>query len=352
MNARLTSVAVLLLAASFAACQVPQTLPPAPPTASAPATLAVDRTPGWVGEPLSWSKLVDVESWLATREPTADPFWKVEGELVLNQGRMELARSEENGQKSTENTARARLFTSRAGLQRVIAGSEATPDQKKRAETALAQCNRLLGVQAAQPKLGLAVIPRARWGAMPANTAHMDKTRGGYRRITVHHSADREPPNLDGSVSASAAEVRSIQKAHMEGKETGYADIGYHFVIDPFGHVFQGRDLAWQGAHAAGANNVQNIGVCLIGNFDEETPTKPALEALRKLLDEQRTLWKIPRSEVLTHQELKSTECPGRNLAKWVQAYRHAAGTTAAPVEATAHLNANAATRDPSLRGN
>ncbi len=352
MNARLTPVAVLLLAASFAACQAPQTLPPAPPSPSAPATPAVDRTPTWVGEPLSWSKLVDIESWLATREPTADPFWKVEGELTLNQGRMELARSEENGQKSTENTARARLFTSRAGLQRVIAGSEATADQKKRAETALAQCNRLLGVQSAQPKLGLAlaVIPRASWGAMPANTAHMDKTRGGYKRITVHHSADREPPALDGSVSKSAAEVRMIQKAHMEGKETGYADIGYHFVIDPYGRVFQGRDLTWQGAHAAGANNVQNIGVCLIGNFDEEAPTKAALDTLRKLLDEERAQWKIPRSQVFTHQELKSTECPGRNLASWVQAYRHAGAAAAAPVEATAKLSP--APREASNRAN
>jgi N-acetylmuramoyl-L-alanine amidase len=342
MNARLTSAAVVLvLASSLGACRTTapiEPLPPAPPSSSTPAARASDRAPEWVGEPLSWSKLVDVEAWLATRDPSSDPFWKVEGEITLNQGRMELAKTEKNGQKASENATRARLFTSRAGLQRVVAGTEATADQKKRAEASLAQCNKLLGVQAAQPKLGLAVIPRARWGAMPANVSHMDKTRGGYRRITVHHSADREPPNLDGTVAKSAAEVRSIQKAHMEGKETGYADIGYHFVIDPYGRVFQGRELAFQGAHAAGANNVQNLGVCLIGNFDEEAPTKAALDALKKLLDEQRTIWKIPRSQVLTHQELKSTECPGRNLAKWVQAYRHAAGTPA-PVEAAARAN-------------
>ena len=341
MNARLTSVAALLLLAILpCACRTSpsiQPLPPAPPTTSGPAMRAIDRTPAWVGEPLTWSKLVDIESWLATRGPSGDPFWKVEGELALNQGRMELAKTEKTGQKATDNARRARLYTSRAGFQRVIAGTEATPDQKKRAEVSLAQCNQQLGVQGGSAKLGLAVIPRARWGAMPANYSHMDKMRGGYRRITVHHSADREPPTLDGSVAASAAEVRSIQKAHMEGKETGYADIGYHFVIDPFGRVFQGRELPWQGAHAAGANNVQNMGVCLIGNFDEEKPTKPALDALKKLLDEQRTIWKIPRTQVLTHQELRSTECPGRNLARWVQTYRRAG--TAAPVEATARAN-------------
>jgi hypothetical protein len=186
------------------------------------------------------------------------------------------------------------------------------------------------------PRAALPIIPRSQWGAMTAIAAHMDKNRGGWRRMTVHHSAERVPPELDGTFAESAAAVRSIQKAHMEGKETGYGDIGYHFVIDPYGRVFQGRDLAWQGAHAAGANNVQNIGICLIGNFDEEKPTKAALDRLRQLLDNLRSTWKIPRSQVFTHQELKSTECPGRNLARWVEAYRH---TAVAPVEASARAN-------------
>ncbi|MFN0008371.1 MAG: peptidoglycan recognition family protein, partial [Planctomycetota bacterium] len=175
-------------------------------------------------------------------------------------------------------------------------------------------------------------------GAKPAHPDHMDKNRGGYRRITVHHSAEREPPDLNGSVGQSAAAVRSIQKAHMDGKETGYGDIGYHFVIDPYGRVFEGRDLTWQGAHSAGANNVQNIGICLIGNFDEEKPTKAAVDKLRQLIDSMRSKYKIARSQVLTHQELKKTECPGRNLARWVEGYRKM-GTTASAVTAAARAN-------------
>ncbi|HEV8113961.1 MAG TPA: peptidoglycan recognition family protein [Planctomycetota bacterium] len=349
MNARLTRMPgrrsigsiflVLLPIVSFAACRAVAPvapLPPAPP--SEPATPAVARTPTWVGEPLSWAKLGAIETWLATDGVTADPFWRVEGEIALHQGRVDLARAEKSGQKATDAASRSRLHASRAGFQHVLAESDATPEQKKRAEAAIQICDRMLGTTPASsaPRAALPIIPRSQWGAMTAIAAHMDKNRGGWRRMTVHHSAERVPPELDGTFAESAAAVRSIQKAHMEGKETGYGDIGYHFVIDPYGRVFQGRDLAWQGAHAAGANNVQNIGICLIGNFDEEKPTKAALDRLRQLLDNLRSTWKIPRSQVFTHQELKSTECPGRNLARWVEAYRH---TAVAPVEASARAN-------------
>jgi hypothetical protein len=316
---------------TLGACRSTRTtapLPPAAPITPIPVAPAVARTPQWVGEPLSWAKLAEIESWLAAEGASTDPFWRVEGELALNQGRMELSRAEKTGQKAAESAVRARLRTAHAGFRRLLAGSDVTPTQQKRAQAGLAQCDKLLGIGAplvagpGEPRLAMAVIPRSQWGAMPAHVQHMDRNRGGWRRITVHHSAEREPPPLDGTLALSAAAVRSIQKAHMEGKETGYGDIGYHFVIDPYGRVFQGRDLTWQGAHAAGDNNIQNIGVCAIGNFDEEKPTKAALDALRRLLDNLRSTWKITKSQVFTHQELKSTECPGRNLARWVESYR------------------------------
>jgi hypothetical protein len=214
-----------------------------------------------------------------------------------------------------------------AGLQRVIYYTDAAEGQKKRAKGALAHSDRM-GEPAAHGPTGatsasVALIARSAWGAMPAHIDHMERNEGGWRRITVHHSAEPNPPPLDGSVSESAAAVRSIQKAHMDGKETHYGDIGYHFVIDPFGRVFQGRDLAWQGAHAHGDNNVRNIGVCLIGNFEEEHPTKAALESLRRLLDQLRKSYTISRTEVFGHCDMWNTECPGRYLERWVKEYAH-----------------------------
>ena len=346
MNARLTPLsgrarhllAVLVtVLVPLGACRTtrpPEPLPPASPSSPSPVAKPSSRTPEWVGERLSWSKLVEIETWLAAEGYSADPFWRVEGEIALNQGRMELSHVDASGRTVADTAVRARVRTARTGFQRVLQESDATPAQKKRVQGMIASCDKILGTAPVGTAPALVVIPRSQWGATPAHYDHMDRNRGGYRRITVHHSAEREPPSLNGSVAQSSAAVRSIQKAHMDGKETGWGDIGYHFVIDPYGRVFEGRELAWQGAHAAGSNNIQNIGICLIGNFDEEKPTKAALDRLRQLIDTLRSKWKVPRNQVLTHQELKKTECPGRNLIRWVEAYRTMG--TVAPVTASA----------------
>ena len=311
---------------ALAACRAAPKRPAAPdPEASAPVARTVEIAPSWIGEPVSWAKLEAIETWLAAQDAGSDRYWVIEGELQLAQGRLELARHDQGQEKSTTAAIAARVRTARAGLERVIANEEASAGQKKRAQAALVRADRLAkpAVAASSP-LGVKVIPRGSWGAKPANASRMDKNKGGWKRITVHHSAERNPPELDGSQAASAAAVRSIQKAHVEGRETGYGDIGYHFVVDPYGRVFQGRDLAWQGAHAKGANNVQNIGVCLIGNFDVERPTSAALDALERLLDDLCRQHSIARAQVLGHGDLKSTDCPGRNLEPWVRRYAHA----------------------------
>ncbi len=108
----------------------------------------------------------------------------------------------------------------------------------------------------------------------------------------------------------------------MNGKTTHYGDIGYHFVIDPYGRLFEGRDLRYQGAHANGDNNVGNIGICLIGNFEKEKPTQAALDALEREIGALRQKYDIPRSRVYGHRELRATECPGDALMRWVERYR------------------------------
>ncbi len=293
----------------------------------APAPIAMsaepdETVPAWIGEPLSWEKLTEIEAWLATQHGAAKGYWQIEGELQLSLGRLELAGRESANEKSASTTLQSRLRASRAGLERVVAEPESSPSQKKRARDAIAKVDKRLGAPVKGADFDVPVIARKEWSAMAPHPENMDKNKGGWKRITVHHSADREPPQLDGTVAASAAAVRSIQKAHVDGKDTHYGDIGYHFVIDPYGKVFQGRELKYQGAHASGDNNVQNIGVCLIGNFEVERPTQAALTSLRKMLDELRSDYKISRAEVITHKDLKNTVCPGRYLAPWVAKYK------------------------------
>jgi hypothetical protein len=150
-------------------------------------------------------------------------------------------------------------------------------------------------------------------------------------RITVHHTAE---PFLSLSKSAACAEVKNIQNQHMnERSPSGWADIGYHFMIDRAGNVIAGRSLDAQGAHASGSNNIGNIGICLLGNFVAQ-PSRgrdyavaqsvgsAQLDALTELVDQLRNSYAIKSSNVYGHKELKNTECPGPALSRWVASYR------------------------------
>lgn len=296
-----------------------------------------DVAPGWISEPLSWQKLVAIEKWLGTEGPYSTPLWRLEGELVLNLGRLEFARREMVDLKTAADAELpSRVRTARRGLEVVMADIDATGAQRRRAQDGIRRADRLLGTSTVPvPSGSVPVIARATWGALKPHLDRMEKTQGAYTRITVHHSADPNPVELDGTSARTYEAMREIQKAHMDGKTTQYGDIGYHFVIDPYGRLLEGRDIAYQGAHAYGDNNILNIGICLIGNFDKERPTKAALETLQRELDTLRQRYDIPKTRVYGHRELRSTECPGENLMRWVQTYRGGTVNASAPLKAT-----------------
>ncbi len=280
--------------------------------------------PPWVGQPLTWEKLSAIEAWLENGSASSSPYWGVEGELALSEGRLTFAQSDALATEAVPGTLAARLDAARQGFERVLADSRASQDQIDRARAGLRASQGVEREAPSAPRVREAswvssMVPRSRWGASRAIPSKMERNLDGWRFITVHHSAERHPPALSGSLEDSASAVRSIQHAHMNGE--GYGDLGYHFVIDPYGRVFEGRDLSWQGAHSGGTNNVQNLGVCLLGNFDQERPTQAALASLEHLLDELRAKWNIPRRAVRAHCDWKTTDCPGRNLQSWLRSY-------------------------------
>ena len=140
-------------------------------------------------------------------------------------------------------------------------------------------------------------------------------------RITVHHAASPDiPPTAMG---AAAKQMREYQKFHQETR--GWADIGYHYVIDGAGRVWEGREMAWQGAHAGNDKlNAGNIGVCLMGNFVKRDPTPSQKRALKQLLSWLCESNGIHPHFVAGHRQVlkdvpgKSTLCPGARLEAYL----------------------------------
>jgi N-acetyl-anhydromuramyl-L-alanine amidase AmpD len=116
----------------------------------------------------------------------------------------------------------------------------------------------------------------------------------------VHHSA---LPDTEGP--------RQIQDIHM--RERGFADIGYHFVIDRRGNIFEGRTIAVRGSHTGG-RNYGTIGVVLLGDFENTQPTNKQWESTRLLVHCLAVNYGL--THLAGHREFQPerTVCPGRHL--------------------------------------
>jgi hypothetical protein len=170
------------------------------------------------------------------------------------------------------------------------------------------------------------IVARADWGADESIVRAAPSYASRLQLAIVHHTAGSTPKSPDQS----AAIVRAIQVYHV--KSNGWNDIGYNFLVDPFGQVFEGRgggiDRNVIGAHALGFNT-GSTGVSLLGNFETKTLTDEARAALVGLL-----AWRLdvghvdPTAQVRYvssgvphtlravsgHRDVNSTDCPGGNL--------------------------------------
>jgi hypothetical protein len=291
--------------------RLPTTAPP-PPTTPVP-------EPAWTRQQLSWEKLAEIERWLDGDDSRKDPRLRVEAVLQLNEGRLAYSQSDLEQGTAPPAAVRVRLESTRGGFEQVLADPLASPGQRTRAQIGLQGTQALL---LAPAKPGLSIVRRPEWRAMPAVTTRMTRLKGAWSRITLHHSAESHSNGRAGTLEESKEVVRLIQKFHMDDPEHRWGDIGYHFLIDSAGRIFEGRELGWQGAHAGGVNNNQNLGVCLLGDFREARPTDAALKSLGLLLDDLMSEYRIPKSRVYPHKQFATTECPGPALTAWVATLR------------------------------
>jgi len=154
------------------------------------------------------------------------------------------------------------------------------------------------------------VIPRNAWAKSNPITSRMDRMLP-VRRITIHHTAI--PASGLRSKGDVAGQIESIRQAHINRKGEPFGDIGYHYVIDPMGNVWEGRSLSYQGAHVS-KQNENNLGIVCLGNFEMERPNDRQVRALHAFTAAQMRRFNVPLRDVRTHREMAQTACPGRNL--------------------------------------
>ena len=161
--------------------------------------------------------------------------------------------------------------------------------------------------------------------------------------LIIHHSEGRNDTITDFTYV-----VRQIYLFHTQVR--GWNDIGYNFLIAQNGLIYEGREGAGAineenavGAHLCG-KNTGTMGICLLGNYEEVTPTNAAINTLINLL-----AWKLVKDslnalgsnyhpgyskdilpQIAGHKDACNTLCPGKHLYSLIPAIRKKADTLAA----------------------
>jgi flagellar hook assembly protein FlgD len=209
-------------------------------------------------------------------------------------------------------------------------------------------------VQVPERRLQLAasptIISRAGWQADESIRREPPKYAPALQFALVHHTAS---PN-GYSCAQSASIVRGIEVYHVKGN--GWNDIGYNFLIDACGQIFEGRyggiDKNVVGAHSQGFNT-GSVGVALIGNYQSAAPSRAEQDALVKLLAWRLDVGHVDPLSLVTyasggnakfragaqvslravsgHRDTYFTDCPGNGLYRLLPAIATRVAQTGLP---------------------
>jgi hypothetical protein len=162
-----------------------------------------------------------------------------------------------------------------------------------------------------EPQTDPEIVTASEWGA--ARPRRPLPPRGPLDHLVLHHTA-YPSDRIGTSIAAQSRHVREIERWHLD---RGFLAIGYHFVISPTGLIFRCRPVDRMGAHVKGHNR-GTVGICLMGDFEQERPTVAALAALAAV--RTKLIPGATTRPLLGHRDHsgQATMCPGRFLAAYL----------------------------------
>jgi hypothetical protein len=175
--------------------------------------------------------------------------------------------------------------------------------------------------------LGLNIKLREDWGA-PATSDWTSGFPNRVNQIVVHHTAttpNRTNPsqavldiyNYHKNLCANNSGSFSLDNPNCDEPEELWQDIGYNYLIDQNGQIYEGRAGGNMVIGAHSPPNFGTIGIAVIGNYQNQIPTNSTLNSLVVLMGRLAKLNNIDlqwQGSVYGHRDRNSTVCPGLQL--------------------------------------
>ena len=183
------------------------------------------------------------------------------------------------------------------------------------------------------------ILTRAQWGADESIRDGWEAGLAPLRAAVVHHTAGTNTYTADQSAQI----VANIYYYHAVTLDWG--DVGYNFLVDKFGTVFEGRygsvdagaGLMRIGAHAVGYNTY-SMGISAMGNYSEIAAEQVILDRMRDVIAwrfstdsgfDMASLASFPANayhddlylpRVFGHRDVIATVCPGDDISSRIPA--------------------------------
>lgn len=133
-------------------------------------------------------------------------------------------------------------------------------------------------------------------------------------RITIHHEGTKFEKSDDAQ-----KHIKNVQTWGM-GKDRNWSDIPYHFLIDPNGNIYEGRNVFTVGETATEYDPSGHLLITCLGNFEEQEISDDQLNSLIDLIAYCCDKYQISLETIASHRDFsKQTVCPGKNLYKYIE---------------------------------
>ena len=178
------------------------------------------------------------------------------------------------------------------------------------------------------------IFSRQQWGADESIRGKSSLHYGDVHAGFVHHTVNAN----DYTRAEVPGLLRSIYAYHV--KSRGWSDIGYNYLVDRFGRIWEGRyggvDRAVVGAHTLGYND-DSFAASAIGNYQLVKPSAAMVQAYATLFAWKLSLhgvdaasthqWVTTRwfQAINGHRDAASTLCPGQYLYNKIPTIRRLA---------------------------
>lgn len=133
------------------------------------------------------------------------------------------------------------------------------------------------GIITSVRRSGMNFVERSDWAAHKSRTERMQDD-WNYSKIAIHHAG------RSFTCGPAALQLQDIQEMQMGRGVASMDDIGYHYALDCFGNIFEGRDIRFKGENVHNYNTGV-IGIVLLENLTTSEEGGDGVSVVRRVLN-------------------------------------------------------------------